>query len=171
MGDMLQICFWYTFARDWHYLIWHVTAYTRRYYHPSSKFLILLAYYGMLSCMIPHKIIEIRVYILRDIWFLSRHCFNRRSAIWFFWWYHMYDLCRIFETKVPYPPREIIWHNIVMPDILDIPDCNVKIVDLIGAFWLWIGYIDSLSLGNIEIWWSQFTEIRCPINIEVLWYA
>ena len=85
------------------------------------------------------KIIEIKVYILRYIWCLSRHYFNRCYDIQFHWWYRIYELCGMFDTKVPYPTREILWHHLVMPYLLEIYNFNVNIVDFIGTFWLCIG--------------------------------
>ena len=80
-GDILHSCLCYRLYRDWNYLIWHVTTYPTRYPHPPSNFLMILSYARMISCIATHQIMEIKVYILRDIWWLSRHCFNMRSGI------------------------------------------------------------------------------------------
>ena len=123
--------------------------------------------------MLPHHIIDTKVYILRDIWCFSRHCFNSSYDIYFFWWYHMYDLCGMFETKFPYPPRAILWHHLVIPVLLETFDCNVHILYSIGSFWICIGHIDSLALVKIELW--LFPPIEpwwwWPITIEVIWYS
>ena len=131
---------------------------------------MLLACAGILSCMIPHQIIEIKVYILRYIWYLSHHCFNRCSAIKFFWWYHMYDLCSLFETKVPHPPRSILWHHLVMPALIELYNFNFNVVYFIGVFCLCMGYIDLLALGKLGIWSFPSAQLWCPINLEVIWY-
>ena len=63
----------------------------------------------------------------------------------------MYDLFSMFKTKVPYPPRGVLSHHIVIQELLDISNCNVDIVDIIESFWLYIVRINSLSLKNIDV--------------------
>ena len=79
-GGMLHSCFYYFLARDWHYPIWNVATYPLRYSYPSSNWLILISHSWMISCMTPHKITEIKVYILQYIWYFYCHCFNGSSV-------------------------------------------------------------------------------------------
>ena len=81
--SMLHSCFWYRLARYWHYSILYVATYSICNSHPYYKCSMLLAHAGIIYCMVPHQIIEIKFYILRDILRFFRHYFNRSSVIYF----------------------------------------------------------------------------------------
>ena len=95
---------------------------------------------------------------------------SRGVLPFFWWWYHLYDLWGMFETKVPYYHRSILWQHLAMPALPDISNCSVNVIYLVGALWLYMGQIISLALGKLEVWWFLSTEIWCPVTLKVLWY-